>query len=155
MGDMRDMADLRLHFNNLTGPVHDEIYNMRQLKRIDLYDCSITGTISPLISKWRVLEVYRIRDNQFTGTIPSELGACTRLEELWMHMNDLTGTVPDQVCELVGPRGIQIFDADCGATSGILPPKLQCECCTGCCDSDTGFCLREDGGFQSGNSRLL
>mmetsp|Transcript_4498 Transcript_4498/g.7538 ORF Transcript_4498/g.7538 Transcript_4498/m.7538 type:complete len:739 (+) Transcript_4498:168-2384(+) len=145
MGNMRDMGDLRLHFNLWTGVIPEEHYNMPQLRRWDLYDCNITSTISTMIGQMSNLQTYRIRENNFYGNIPTELGDLSGLDSLWLHQNDLVGSVPKELCALRGPSGITVLDADCGPTNGVGEPRLECMmgCCTACCDTATGYCLRE------------
>lgn len=146
MGNMRDMGDLRLHFNLWSGSIPEEHYKMPQLRRWDMYDCNITSTISTTIGLMSNLQTYRIRENNFYGTLPTEMGELSGLDSLWLHQNDLTGSVPIELCSLRGPAGITVLDADCGPTNGVGEPRMQCmlECCTACCDTATGYCLREN-----------
>lgn len=148
MGNMRDMGDLRLHFNLFSGSIPEEHYEMPQLRRWDLYDCNMTGTISTAIGQMTNLQTFRIRENNFFGTLPTEMGHLSGLDSLWLHRNDLTGSVPIELCSLRGPAGINVLDADCGPTNGVGEPKIDCimECCTACCDSETGYCIRENSG---------
>lgn len=146
MGKMRDMGDLRLHYNQFSGSVPEEHYGIPLLRRWDLYDMNLTSPISTSIGKMSNLQTYRIRANNFYGTVPTEIGLLMALDEVWIHYNDLTGEIPIEVCALRGPTGVLVLDADCGPTNSFGPPKLQCmvECCTACCDSVTGYCLREN-----------
>jgi hypothetical protein len=121
---------------------------MPQLRRWDLYDCNMTGTISTAIGQMTNLQTFRIRENNFFGTLPTEMGHLSGLDSLWLHRNDLTGSVPIELCSLRGPAGINVLDADCGPTKGVGEQKIDCimECCTACCDSETGYCIRENSG---------
>jgi hypothetical protein len=146
IGKMRDMGDLRLHFNMLSGSVPEEHYSMPQLRRWDLYDNNLTSTISTKIGMMSTLQTYRIRENSFYGSIPTEMGNLVMMKSAWLHYNQLKGTVPLELCMLRGQQAMTVLDVDCGPTNSIGSPYLNCmlECCTGCCDPVTLFCLRDN-----------
>ena len=138
---MKDLLDIRLQFNALTGTIPEEIYNIETLTRLDLYDCQLTGTISTSISKMSNLEVFRIRANRgITGTVPSEIGLLPNIKELWLHITGLVGVMPTEVCAIRGPGDLEILEANCADTNGFEPPALDCLCCTECCDAATEVC---------------
>lgn len=138
---MKDLLDIRLQFNALTGTIPEEIYNIETLTRLDLYDCQLTGTISTSISKMSNLEVFRIRANRgITGTVPSEIGLLPNIKELWLHITGLVGVMPTEVCAIRGPGDLEILESNCADTNGFEPPALDCQCCTECCDAATEVC---------------
>jgi len=144
MVNMKKLGDLRLQYNALSGTVPEEHYNMSQLRRWDLYDCKFEGTISTNIKNLVNLHSYRIRGNNFYGTIPKEIGELSNLATAWLNGNNLTGTIPLEICAKRGPLGITTLQVDCDATNGIHDPPVECipHCCTSCCDSNTGYCVR-------------
>ena len=82
--------------------------------------------------------------NHIHGTVPSELGQLSQLHKVQVHGTDLTGTIPENICELRGGRneGLISFVADCAPdSSGFM--KIECQCCTVCCEPDGRICLEQ------------
>ena len=129
---MKDMDDVRLHFNRISGSIPEKHFSMSELERWNLYDTNLTGTLSTKIGQeLKSLQTFRIRRNTSQGTIPTELGEMLALAELGLHQNELAGTVPLELCSLRGPKGITLLDADCGPTNRVGEPLVGCshECC--------------------------
>lgn len=139
---MKDILDLRMHFNPLTGTIPEEIYNLETLNRLDLYDCQLNGTLSSSIAKMSNLDTFRVRANRgLTGTIPSEIALVPNIKELWLHITGLVGTMPAELCAIRGPGDLEILEANCAPTNGFDPPAIDCQgCCTECCDAGTEVC---------------
>jgi hypothetical protein len=69
---------------------------------------------------------------QLTAEIPASLGNLIALEQLQLQQNNFIGDVPDPVCEITS---LVSFWADCAGKD-----RLECECCTECCDEKRGNC---------------
>ena len=72
--------------------------------------------------------------NSFQGTVPTELVKLSKLDAMFIQGNDLTGSLDHSMCHREGGRASPISElgADCGGTLS----KIDCLCCTICCDGD-------------------
>jgi hypothetical protein len=61
--------------------------------------------------------------------IPAEL--------MWFHKTRFTGTVPGSLCEY-RQHNLTVLQADCNPPEN---PPVSCQCCSHCCNRDTGVCL--------------
>ena len=78
-----------------------------------------------------------------TGTVPTEVGLLTELRRFDIDGTGLTGSIPSEVCALHG-FGIAVLEklkADCQPlANGEIPMFCPKDCCTKCCDKETGVC---------------
>lgn len=146
MGTMEDIGDIRIQYNDLSGAIPDEIYNLSRLHRFDLQSCNFTSTISPKIENLKYLSTFRLSRNNFYGSIPTEMGNLSALKSVWLGNNNLKGSMPIELCKLRGPTGISILNADCGPYDDVGDPLIDCMygCCTSCCDPVKAWCLMEE-----------
>jgi hypothetical protein len=69
----------------------------------------------------------------FQGTVPAALIKLSNLDTMFLQGNDLTGSLDHGICHAAREGSpISEFLADCGGTTA----KIDCICCTGCCDRD-------------------
>ena len=61
-------------------------------------------------------------------------------EKLLLHKNDFESEVNMTICK--GLKRIKIFQADCLPDLDGSTAKVQCTCCTDCCDSK-GRCFKK------------
>eukprot|EP00980_Cylindrotheca_fusiformis_P001196 scaffold328_cov130-Cylindrotheca_fusiformis.AAC.10 len=142
---------LDLARNNITGTLNSVVNP--SLKSLALEENSLEGTIPLDIGSMTLLDFLDLGDNLLSGTLPSSIGDMDRLYYLGLYDNaDLTGNVPASFSDLnlfnlyidgtdltnvedVFCDGLFDFDefyADCGGTI----PKVQCYCCTHCCNAN-------------------
>lgn len=81
-----------------------------------------------------------VTDNPaMTGTIPTEMGLLSDLARFDINGCGFTGTMPEEICALRGDLTLAKLKADClPISTGEIP--LFCDCCSRCCDQDTGTC---------------
>ncbi len=78
LGNLSNLIDLHLRFNQLTGNIPTELGNLSNLIFLDL--CS----------------------NQLTGNIPTEFGNLSNLSLLFLSSNKLSGVIPTSLADLTG-----------------------------------------------------
>ena len=149
--------------NRLTGTISSHIGNFQDMLYFDVASNNLTGTIPTEIGLMHSLEKLHLTSNFFVGEIPTELGLVNRLDELWLDSNRFAGVVPVELSSLsAGDIRLQFNDltgdlnmlcvddvsspltfsqihADCAAGEEDSA-KIDCPCCTKCCNSDSGDC---------------
>ena len=138
---------------NLGGPLPSNLPELSRLSHVWLEGNRFTGTIPNGIGRLTNLKFWMLQNNLLKGTIPSSVGQLSQLFEwdvgnnpgLWgpiptslsdledwrifnIHSTSLTGKVP--LCGVYGQRQYTTVAADCN--------KVQCPCCTHCCDGVPG-----------------
>lgn len=118
---------LRLHANNLVGPLPAEIAGLLHLTSLWLYNNKIQGTLIPELGDLANLQWLLLSKNELTGTIPSELGQLSQLQRLDLRDNDLSGSIPPEFTQLTELRNL---DLRLNRLSTLSPelgslPKLQ------------------------------
>eukprot|EP00980_Cylindrotheca_fusiformis_P012327 scaffold3017_cov81-Cylindrotheca_fusiformis.AAC.4 len=158
IGNLNRLVDLYVSNNQLEGTIPDEIGYLQQLTSLYLNDNTFSGTIPREIGILQQLSWLALSINNLSGTIPSELGNLRQLVTLELDRNiGLTGTVPVEVGQLESIRNAHFFAtsltgglddlAFCmnrnslGADCKGIDPKITCECCTMCCDTDGDNCV--------------
>ena len=80
--------------NFLTGSLPDEMYNMKNLRRLRVANNDISGTLSTLIGQLDSLTHLDLSSNGVNGTIPKEIDNLTAPDEIILRDNDFSGTIP-------------------------------------------------------------
>ena len=129
LGQLSNLLGLDLDYNYLTGEaIPAELYNLSSLAQLDLNHNLLTGTIDSAIGDLTNLQFLQLGHNPITGTIPEELGNLN-LNAGGFENTLLTGTMPSGVCADPSPSWLV---ADCGGET----PRLVCECCGKCLETD-------------------
>ncbi|CAB9509604.1 leucine Rich Repeat [Seminavis robusta] len=103
--EKRTVAELRIHWNHLNGPLPWEVTRLPLLRTLWLNSNMLTGALPPrLFSKnaGYALDYLDLRWNQFSGTIPAEwvanlLEGNGVLAYLQLNQNALTGRIPSEL----------------------------------------------------------
>ena len=97
-----------LQENGLTGQLPDGLGNLSNLAELRLRNNQLTGAIPSQLGRLANLKVLYLGRNQLTGPIPSELGDLSSLTQLALYNNDLTGEVPDSLGRLSNLRQLDL-----------------------------------------------
>tara|TARA_X000001036_G_scaffold308126_1_gene286770 strand:+ start:222 stop:932 length:711 start_codon:yes stop_codon:yes gene_type:complete len=98
IGNLTNLNYLNLNDNQLTGEIPSEIGNLTNLYHLDLSNNQLTGAIPSEIGNLTNLEWLDLSNNQLAGSIPSE--NMTNLRYLYLNSNQLTGEIPESICDL-------------------------------------------------------
>ncbi|CAG7869160.1 unnamed protein product [Brassica rapa] len=94
LGRCLNLSVLRAGFNNISGEIPVEIYNLSELEQLSPSQSSITGKIDNNITRLKKLKLLELYSNHLEGEIPKDIGHLSSLQSLQLHVNNITGTVP-------------------------------------------------------------
>ena len=121
LGNLADLRELHLSFNQLTGAIPAELANLANLRGLYLNANHLTGEIPVELGNLANLEDLRLSNNNLTGEIPVELGNLANLGWLYLHNNQLTGEVPT---ELVKLSNLRVLNLNANQLTGAIPVGL-------------------------------
>ncbi len=143
IGQLKMLEHLNLDTNRIGGVLPLELFQLQRLEILAVSNNQFSGTLSTMIGNLLNLTWIQLFGNKaFSGTIPTQIGFLKNLTVLTVQHTNFTGYMPDSVCALreseklvngtvvsVGGK-LSTLQADCA--SPPYPPRLQCNCCTGC-----------------------
>ena len=88
---------LRLHSNNLTGSLPQEIGNWTQVEHVYLQRNNLTGRLPREIGNWGELRCVSFSVNNLTGSLPQEIGNWRQVQNVLLHNNNLSGSLPKEI----------------------------------------------------------
>mmetsp|Transcript_11263 Transcript_11263/g.23652 ORF Transcript_11263/g.23652 Transcript_11263/m.23652 type:complete len:950 (-) Transcript_11263:56-2905(-) len=147
--DRKNVINLTLANNGLSGKLSERISYLKELKSLDLSANDMKGSIPSEIGSLSKLKYLRLCYNEFTGQLPSHLGKLQHFQLLHLHDNRFVGTVPSVKLELRGFNESS-FISDCGVPS-IFDDPLICHDCTMCCNSRSECYPTEETNIQKSN----
>ena len=121
LGNLSRLARLFLRNNQLTGNIPSQIGSLSVLKKLNLGDNMLQGTIPSTLSNLSELELLVLRANQLTGAIPTFVGNLTKLKSLHLPHNQLTGTIPSNLDNLTE---LEILHLGNNQLTGTIPSNL-------------------------------
>ena len=123
-GDFDGLSSVRiLHLGNneLSGPIHSTIAELRSLEVLDLSDNALSGEIPTWLGGLSALRELRLRGNGLSGPVPAELGRLLNLEGLDLSQNALSGPIPPELTSLLN---LEWLDLSGNGLSGPVPAEL-------------------------------
>ncbi|TKY72323.1 leucine-rich repeat receptor protein kinase [Spatholobus suberectus] len=95
IGLLSELLILDLSYNrNLTGPLPNDIGNLKKLTNLLLISCGFTGPIPETIGNLERLVFLSLNSNGFSGSIPAAIGNLSNIYWLDLADNQLGGTIP-------------------------------------------------------------
>ncbi|KAL3576207.1 hypothetical protein D5086_021490, partial [Populus alba] len=98
---LKDLLQINLSFNSLTGTLPLEIGNLKVVTVIDFSSNQLSGDIPTSITGLQNLAHLSLSDNRMQGPIPSSFGDLVSLEFLDLSRNSLSGAIPKSLEKLV------------------------------------------------------
>eukprot|EP01018_Ginkgo_biloba_P009944 Gb_29860 [translate_table: standard] len=100
LADCLALEEFNVGFNNLHGPLPNDLYIVTSLRQLSLPCNRFSGTLSADIGNLSNIAILALYGNSFSGHVPKELGKLEKLEQLILHNNNFTGVLPSlSVCE--------------------------------------------------------
>ncbi|KAG5011566.1 hypothetical protein JHK86_023827 [Glycine max] len=95
IGSLSELLILDLSYNKkLTGPLPNDIGNLRKLRNLLVINCGFTGPIPVTIGNLERLVFLSLNSNGFTGPIPAAIGNLSNVYWLDLAENQLEGPIP-------------------------------------------------------------
>ena len=121
IGQLTNLATLKLQYNELTGSIPPEIGNLTSLVKLDLRYNNLSGSIPTEVWSLISLKELRIQKNQLSGTIPSEIGNLTELTHLYLYGNQFTGSIPAEIGNLINLGKLHLNN---NQFTGLIPETI-------------------------------
>jgi Leucine-rich repeat (LRR) protein len=121
----------------LQGSIPSSVGDLTAMKSFNASHCALTGSIPPELGNMVALKTLDLSRNGFIGDVPSELGNLNALVYLNLSINpSLLGDLNPIICS----DDVFVMDAAIADCDGGLFENVLCDCCTECCDHQTGIC---------------
>ena len=123
IGKLRNLVELRLiNVPRLSGTIPAEFGNLRKLKWLNLdFNTNLVGEIPSEIGNLTELLTLGLQYAGLTGTIPSSIGNLTKLARLDLSNTGLTGSIPSEMGNLVD---LEYLDLSNTSIWGSIPVAL-------------------------------
>ncbi|XP_045829479.1 probable LRR receptor-like serine/threonine-protein kinase At3g47570 isoform X1 [Trifolium pratense] len=110
--------------NNLSGNIPNQTFAyLKDLINLDLSNNSLTGLIPSDFGNLKQLSILYLYANKLSGEIPDALAACLTLTELVLQRNFFHGSIPSFLGSSL--RSLQILDLSSNNFSSIIPRELK------------------------------
>jgi hypothetical protein len=136
LGNLPLVKDVRFSHNKFTGPIPGAWSGLRDIEMLDLSENDLTGTIPEGISsRWAVIDSFTVDSNpMLSGAIPLSFSDIPHLKEFDLVNTNFTSGLEEAFC--AQPILSTTISADCGGAV----PRIECSCCSTCCDASDGSC---------------
>ncbi|XP_031266129.1 receptor-like protein EIX2 [Pistacia vera] len=100
------LVHLDLHYNNIQGPIPDELQNLTSLRYLVLSYNRLNSSIPNWLYKFSHLEYLCLYNNNLQGMISEDIGNMTSINWLDLSLNKLEGKIPRSLGGLCKLRSI-------------------------------------------------
>ncbi|KAJ1426375.1 Serine-threonine/tyrosine-protein kinase, catalytic domain [Sesbania bispinosa] len=109
--------------NNLSGDIPIQTFgHLKDLINLDLSNNTLTGSIPLEFGELKHLSILYLFENKLSGEIPKELVACLALTELVLERNFFYGSIPSFLGSL---SSLELLDLSYNNFSSTIPPELE------------------------------
>lgn len=115
---LRDILELNLSDNALTGFLPLDVGNLRAVIFLDLSRNQILGSIPRAITGLQNLQILNIAHNKLEGNIPDSFGSVISLSSLDLSQNNLVGMIPKSLESL---RDLKFINLSYNMLEGEIP----------------------------------
>jgi len=135
-------SGIHLSRNKLSGTIPPDIAMLSNMQALNLGRNKLEGELPIELAKMVELRVFDIAGNQkISGDFNKRFASWNNIVFLDLHNTQITGTIPEEFCDMVETRRETgdppfefkpfkdfVFKSSC-------PDRIDCPCCTLCCDS--------------------
>lgn len=120
LGRCLRLSVLRAGFNNLSGEIPKDIYNLPELEELFLPVNRLSGKIDDGITRLTKLTLLELYFNHLEGEIPKDIGKLSNLHSLQLHINSLTGFIPVSLANCTNLEKLNLRVNQLGGTLSAL-----------------------------------
>lgn len=91
------LKELHLTYNRISGPMPDELFELKNLKVLSISENGITGTIDTRLGTLTDLNEFYCYGNEVEGQIPEEIGQLTKLQILTVSSDFMFGALQELI----------------------------------------------------------
>ncbi|KAK6931162.1 Leucine-rich repeat-containing N-terminal, plant-type [Dillenia turbinata] len=121
---MSSLSFLRLHDNQLTGPIPPGFGHLVSLQRVSLANNKLEGAIPSSLGNLSMLSELYLHGNQLSGHLPKSLGQLSQLILLTVSHNSIQGPLPHEMSTL---QNLQSLDMSYNHLNLPFIPKWLAE----------------------------
>lgn len=125
IGKLSEIRVLSLPFNELSGELPSEMWDLKNIEVLDLEGNLITGNFSGDFGSLRKLRVLNLGFNRIGGEIPDSLSKCGGLQVLNLVGNRLKGKIPGFLGNF---KELKALYLSCNQLIGSVPDELVNDC---------------------------
>ncbi|KAJ7959019.1 Receptor protein kinase-like protein [Quillaja saponaria] len=118
IGNLSNLETLYLCPNNLSGFIPEEVGKLNKLSTICFFQNKLSGPIPFSITNLTNLNELNLGENKLSGSIPIAIGNLTKLTRLGLFINNLSGSIPVSIGNL---RDLTELDLGINNLSGTIP----------------------------------
>ncbi|OEL20984.1 putative leucine-rich repeat receptor-like protein kinase, partial [Dichanthelium oligosanthes] len=122
IGNLTNLASLRMYGQRLTGPIPRSIGQLKQLTVLQLAYLELNGSIPGEVGNLTSLEEMLLAGNSLTGLIPPAIGRLEKLSSLDLSFNNLKGSIPSEIGNMTN---LQTMGLESNYFEGELPDTLS------------------------------
>ncbi|XP_031371592.1 probable LRR receptor-like serine/threonine-protein kinase At1g56130 [Punica granatum] len=115
---LKELVDLNLAQNVLSGPIPVEIEQLSKMEYLSLGINNLSGTVPPQLGNLTKLISLSFSSNNLHGPLPKELGKLINLQQLYIDSSGVTGPIPQELGNL---KLLQKLWASDNLFTGMLP----------------------------------
>ncbi|XP_043717381.1 MDIS1-interacting receptor like kinase 2-like [Telopea speciosissima] len=123
LANLSKLESLYLHENQLSGSLPSEIGDLKNLVDLNIAQNKLSGPIPHSLANLSKLEALSLFENQLSGPIPQDLGSQASIVIIYMSNNLLFGSLPQQICQ---GRSLQKLTVDNNSLMGPIPDLRNC-----------------------------
>jgi len=123
IGEATALVDVDVRFNNLRGPLPDEISKLTNLEAFFCGDNQLSGPL-PSFASNRKLTALRVGGNSFSGPLPS-FSIHANMKSLDVSDNNFQGAIPDDFFASSDSSKSIFLDLSSNELSGTIPGSLS------------------------------
>ncbi|CAN6545873.1 unnamed protein product [Malus baccata var. baccata] len=121
LGNLKELTHLSILSNNFSGTLPPELGNLVKLQKLYMDICGLGGEIPSTFANVTDMQILWASDNPFSGKIPDFIGKWTQLTDLRLRGNSFEGPIPTSFSQLTSLNTLKLRNA---LITGTIPSDI-------------------------------